>query len=116
MIDFGIAKVLDASDTARLATAQRILGTPTYMSPEALAGEDLDTWTDVYSLGVLLYGLVCGGQPYGEEELSLPELIRRIHNHDAVRPSRRLATMREAEALEISRECGTSPAELDLDV
>ncbi len=69
IIDFGIAKSLDQSLTeATLATGAQLLGTPTYMSPESLNLEDgtpdVDTRTDVYSLGVVLYVLLTGKKPF----------------------------------------------------
>ena len=65
IIDFGIAKALDEPLTAATElTGLRAIGTPDYMSPEALAGDpDLDTRTDVYSLGVVLYELLTGSKP-----------------------------------------------------
>ena len=65
IIDFGIAKALDEPLTAAAElTGLRAIGTPDYMSPEALAGDpDLDTRTDIYSLGVVLYELLTGSKP-----------------------------------------------------
>ena len=65
IIDFGIAKALEDPLTDRTLTIERLpVGTPAYMSPEALAAEgDLDTRTDVYSLGVLLFELLVGRRP-----------------------------------------------------
>jgi serine/threonine-protein kinase len=60
--DFGIAKVLHASDTNKLQTA--ILGTPLYMAPEQIIGERVDERTDIYSLGITLYELIKGTPPF----------------------------------------------------
>ena len=83
VIDFGIAKVLGTSrDAGIAATGERILGTPAFLSPEALRGE-VDTRSDVYMLGVLLYRLLSGAQPFDDESRSLGELIIRIERGDA---------------------------------
>ncbi len=67
VLDFGIAKAVDepGGRGAQLTLAGQVLGTPDYMSPEQLAGDDdVDTRTDVYALGVLLYELLTGGRPW----------------------------------------------------
>ncbi len=70
LLDFGIAKVLDEGGVEpageRTETAQRVL-TPLYASPEQLRGEALTTQSDVYSLGVILYGLLSNAQPFDEQ-------------------------------------------------
>jgi len=63
--DFGIAKALDAGDSAITATGMAI-GSPDYMSPEQAAGEPLDHRADVYSLGVVGYEMIAGQLPFGE--------------------------------------------------
>jgi serine/threonine protein kinase/tetratricopeptide (TPR) repeat protein len=67
VIDFGIAKVLrsdQAADHSVTTVKPGSLGTPAYMSPEQMRGETVDTRTDIYSLGVLLYELLCGRLPF----------------------------------------------------
>ena len=65
IIDFGIARSLQGRLTEEgPVTGTAVLGTPGYMSPEAFAGADLDTRTDVYSLGVVLYELLTGARPF----------------------------------------------------
>ncbi|MCB1078734.1 MAG: serine/threonine protein kinase, partial [Verrucomicrobiae bacterium] len=68
VIDFGIAKATGEhrlGDVTRLTQPSRMMGTPTYMSPEQLSGSvDVDTRSDVYSLGVLLYELLTGTPPF----------------------------------------------------
>lgn len=75
IIDFGIAQALDASETPQ--GLGRRLGTPDYMSPEALAGETLDIRSDVYSLGVMLYELLCGKKPFPKDGSLDPEVLLR---------------------------------------
>src|SRR5262245_16338396 len=66
IIDFGLAKAMDARFAQQTQFTQfgAVVGTPAYMSPEQLRSEDLDTRTDVYSLGVLLYELLTGALPF----------------------------------------------------
>lgn len=95
IIDFGIARALDAPlHDGDLATGTRILGTPHYMSPEALdpadGSRDLDTRTDVYSLGVVLYELLTGARPFASSTGRMGGLFRRITEDDPPRPSTRV--------------------------
>ncbi len=71
VLDFGIAKLMDATDVKTRAGA--ILGTPYYMSPEQCQGKSVDPRADVYSLGVILYQMVTGRLPF--EGQSLGELL-----------------------------------------
>ena len=100
MIDFGIAKAVSSPLTDRTLHTQRseLLGTPQYMSPEQAAGGevDVDTRSDVYALGVLLYELLTGSTPVDEEaarSASLPELQRLIVERPPVKPSDRIRTL-----------------------
>ena len=67
VLDFGIAKLLDASDDNKHRTeANSILGTPLYMAPEQITGQPIDARTDLYALGVLLYQMVTGQPPFND--------------------------------------------------
>jgi len=64
LTDFGIAKIMDSVSEATLTRKGWILGTPSYMSPEQVRGEKVDSRCDVYSLGVMFYELLTGEKPY----------------------------------------------------
>lgn len=100
IIDFGIAKALERRLTEKtLFTAfGQMMGTPAYMSPEqAVMSElDVDTRSDVYSLGVLLYELLTGSTPIDPEDLrqaGYDEIRRRIREDTPVKPSTKLSTL-----------------------
>jgi serine/threonine protein kinase len=67
LTDFGIAKLMEGSGATQLTGAGSVLGTPAYMSPEQAKGASVDGRSDVYSLGVVLYELLTGQQPYRAE-------------------------------------------------
>jgi len=97
VIDFGIAKATEGRLTGlTLFTAfEQFLGTPAYMSPEqaVLTSNDIDTRSDIYSLGVLLYELLTGTTPFDTKALlaaGLDELRRTIREKEPMRPSARL--------------------------
>jgi serine/threonine protein kinase len=103
VIDFGIARAIDSSARGRtlFTEAGQLVGTPEYMSPEQAAGADLDTRTDVYALGVLLYELLAGMRPFDPErfERATPsEILGVLREQDPVRPSTRLRACEQAAA------------------
>src|SRR6266853_2086760 len=94
IIDFGLAKatsqrLTDASMYTRVGT---IMGTLEYMSPEQAdsAGEDIDTRTDVYSLGVVLYQLLVGELPLDLKKLAYEEILHRLRDKEVPKPSSRI--------------------------
>jgi WD40 repeat protein len=111
IIDFGIAKAAASTLTEKtMFTLQgQLLGTPEYMSPEQvdLATQDIDTRSDIYSLGVVLYELLAGVLPFERESLQkigLAELQRTLREQEPASPSIRLANLGEkAKAIADSR-------------
>ncbi|MDF1702326.1 MAG: protein kinase, partial [Planctomycetota bacterium] len=120
VIDFGIAKVIDDDETNRaelteLTAAGSVIGTPAYMSPEqALLGSgDLDTRSDIYSLGVILYELLAGALPFDAKalrEAGPVELRRMFAEDDPTPPSTRV---REAGTVETRRFASRLEGDLD---
>jgi tetratricopeptide (TPR) repeat protein len=103
VIDFGIAKALgqQLTDKTLFTGFAQMIGTPLYMAPEqaALSNVDVDTRSDVYSLGVLLYELLTGTTPFDKDrikELSFDELRRIIREEEPPRPSTRISTLGKA--------------------
>src|SRR5262245_11378804 len=97
VIDFGIAKATqgDLTDKTIYTQFQQFIGTPAYISPEQaeMGSLDLDTRSDIYSLGVLLYELLIGRTPFDAQELlmsGLDEMRRTIREREPLRPSARL--------------------------
>ena len=100
VIDFGVAKAIGQSLTDRTiyTSFQAVIGTPLYMSPEqaALSNVDVDTRSDVYSLGVLLYELLTGATPFDKETFKYSaqdEVLRMIREQDPPKPSTRISTL-----------------------
>jgi eukaryotic-like serine/threonine-protein kinase len=90
LLDFGVAKLLQEGSTAETELT-RIGGralTPEYASPEQISGQPLTTASDIYSLGVVLYEMVCGQRPYKPKRDSMGALEEAVLTADAPRPSR----------------------------
>jgi serine/threonine protein kinase/lipoprotein NlpI len=120
VIDFGIAKAIGQQLTDKTLNTgfAQLIGTPLYMSPEQadMNGLDIDTRSDIYSLGVLLYELLTGSTPFDKERLGqagYDEIRRIIREEEPARPSTRLSTMgaeatvvctrRQSDAKQLSR-------------
>jgi WD40 repeat protein/tRNA A-37 threonylcarbamoyl transferase component Bud32 len=113
VIDFGIAKATEGRLTNLTVYTElhQFIGTPAYMSPEQaeMSGLDVDTRSDIYSLGVLLYELLTGQTPLDSDQLlrsGLDELRRKIREDEPKRPSTRLSTMGMAEAVTVAKSHG----------
>jgi non-specific serine/threonine protein kinase/serine/threonine-protein kinase len=103
IIDFGVAKATSQRLTERTVFTElgQWIGTPEYMSPEQaeMTGLDIDTRTDVYSLGVVLYELLVGSQPFEASDLRVvgfDEMRRKIREDEPTRPSTKVTSMGEA--------------------
>jgi len=104
VIDFGIAKATEGrlTDATVYTQLNQFIGTPAYMSPEQaeMSGLDIDTRSDIYSLGVLLYELLAGSTPFDATELmsqGIDAMRKRIRETEPPRPSTRFATLKGQE-------------------
>ena len=100
VIDFGVAKALNQrlTDVTIYTRFSFMVGTPAYMSPEQaeLSGLDIDTRTDIYALGVLLYELITGAPPFEPQRFAratIDEMRKIIREEEPPRPSLRLSTL-----------------------
>jgi serine/threonine protein kinase/Flp pilus assembly protein TadD len=120
VIDFGIAKATHQqhlTDKTVFTAFEQFLGTPAYMSPEQalMTSVDIDTRSDIYSLGVLLYELLTGRTPFDTQVLlraGLDELRRTIREEEPVRPSTRVSAMVAAELTRTARHRAVEPPKL----
>jgi len=115
IIDFGIAKAINQRLTEKTLFTRyaHIIGTPAYMSPEQaeLSDLDIDTRSDIYSLGVLLYELLTGTPPFSEEELRKAgyiEMQRIIREEEPPKPSTKLSTLGET-LTDVAKHRGSTP-------
>jgi WD40 repeat protein/serine/threonine protein kinase len=118
VIDFGVAKALgrELTDKTLVTCAAQMIGTPLYMSPEQAgqSGLDIDTRSDIYSLGVLLYELLTGSTPLNRErfkQASYDEIRRILREAEPPTPSARLSESRDSLAA-IAAQRQTEPAKL----
>ncbi|MEX0741245.1 MAG: serine/threonine-protein kinase, partial [Phycisphaeraceae bacterium] len=120
VIDFGIAKATTdqrLTDKTVFTAFEQFIGTPAYMSPEQamMTSLDIDTRTDIYALGVLLYELLTGRTPFDAKDLmaaGLDAMRRMIHEQEPLRPSTRLSTMLAADLTTVAKHRHSEPAKL----
>ncbi len=119
VIDFGIAKATEVrlTDKTVYTGLYQFMGTPAYMSPEQteLTSVDVDTRSDIYSLGVLLYELLTDRTPFEHKELlqaGLDAMRQTIRTQEPPRPSTRLSTLAAADLTRIAQARGSEPPEL----
>ncbi len=118
VIDFGVAKAINQRLTEHTIYTRlnEFIGTPLYMSPEQAgqSGLDIDTRSDIYSLGVLLYELLTGTTPFEKQRLqqaALDEMRRIIREEEPPKPSTKISSL-GATAAAVSEHRQTDPAKL----
>ncbi len=119
VIDFGIAKATEQrlTDKTLFTSYAQLMGTPAYMSPEQmeLSGLNLDTRSDIYSLGVLLYELATGRTPFDTTDLlklGVEELRRTVCEREPLSPSAKLQTLNKEELTKTARRRHIEPPRL----
>lgn len=119
VIDFGIAKAVEGrlTDNTLFTAFEQFIGTPAYMSPEQaeMSGLDVDTRSDVYSLGVLLYELLTGRTPFDTKKLlqsGMDEMRRTLREREPQPPSGLLTTLNHAELSAVASQHHAEPPKL----
>jgi len=116
IIDFGVAKALTQKLTAdtMFTRVGALVGTPEYMSPEQAlsSGEDIDTRTDVYTLGIILYELLAGVPPLDLRKIAFDEFLRRLREDEPPKPSTKIRTQDQATSAELAGRRDTEPRAL----
>ena len=119
IIDFGIAKATSGDLTEKTIHTKfhQFMGTPAYMSPEQVGGSslDIDTRSDIYSLGVLLYELLTGRTPFDHDQLTqagMEELRRILCNVEPPLPSARLSALPAPDSLSVAHARQSDPKRL----
>ena len=119
VIDFGIAKATEPQllTEQTLTAAAQFLGTPAYMSPEqaGMTGRDIDTRSDIYALGVLLYELLTGKTPFDAPDLlksGVDEMRRIIREQAPLRPLARLTAMEQGQLVTVAARRQVEPPKL----
>ncbi|MEY4387401.1 MAG: hypothetical protein RLY20_2684 [Verrucomicrobiota bacterium] len=119
VIDFGIAKAVEGklTDNTLFTAYEQFIGTPAYMSPEQaeMSGLDVDTRSDIYSLGVLLYELLTGRTPFDTKKLiasGVDEMRRTLREREPQMPSVILTTLNNAELSTVASQHHEAPLKL----
>jgi tetratricopeptide (TPR) repeat protein len=116
IIDFGVAKALTQRLTAdtMFTRVGALLGTPEYMSPEQAlsSGEDIDTRTDIYSLGIMFYELLAGVPPLELRKIALEEFLRRLREEEPPKPSTKIRAQDPATSTDLAWKRQTEPPAL----
>ncbi len=120
VIDFGIAKATNdqrLTDKTVFTAFEQFIGTPAYMSPEQamMTSWDIDTRTDIYALGVLLYELLTGSTPFDAKALlaaGMDEMRRKIRDEEPATPSTCLSTMQALDLTAVARRRQVEPPRL----